>query len=410
MRRRERRTVRLSARDLLGEAVAGVAARPSRLVLTTLGTVLGIAALVATLGLGQTASGQISGRFDAVAATRVVIEPGEREGPDGTVRSTQLPWDAPDRILRLAGVESAGTYAEVDVDDVPAVSLPVASGAGSAGSVLPVAGASPGLFTAVGAELDNGRVFDAGHDERADAVVVLGRYAAERLGISRVGSQPSVFIGNRAFTVIGIVDSVDHRAEILDAIIMPMGTARAVYDLPAPDTVEVRTVIGAAQQVGEQAALAVEPNDPDLLAVDVPPRPGSLADTVSADVNGLFLALGGLSLLVGGLGIANVTLLSVLERVSEIGLRRAVGAGRGHVAGQFLVESGLIGLIGGLVGAAIGVLTTIGVSVLREWTPLLDIRLAVASPLLGAMIGLVAGTYPAWRASRTEPIAALRSG
>lgn len=397
---------RMSVRDLLGEALAGVAARPSRLALTTLGTVLGIAALVATMGLGQTAAGQITDRFDRIAAVRVVIEAGRTDGPDGEVDLTQLPWDAPERIGRLAGVESAGTFAAVDVAGAPVRGVPY----GAIDQVVPVAAASAGLFDALGARLTAGRFFDEGHDARGDAVVVLGRYAAERLGISRVDAQPSIFIGDRAFTVIGIVDTVDYRSEVQDSVIMPMGAARALYELEAPDAVEIRTELGAAQLIGRQAPLAVDPNNPDLLDVNAPPEPGSLRDTVSADVNGLFLALGGLSLLVGGLGIANVTLLSVLERVSEIGLRRAVGAGRLHVAGQFLVESGIVGFLGGLVGSAVGVLTTVGVSLVRDWTPLLDIRLALVAPLLGGLIGLVAGTYPAWRASAVEPITALRTG
>ncbi|TDE08218.1 ABC transporter permease [Jiangella asiatica] len=391
--------------DLLGEALAGVAARPSRLALTTLGTVLGIAALVATLGLGQTAAGQINDQFDRIAAVRVVIESGETDGPDGEVALTQLPWDAPERLGRLAGVEAAGTFASVDVAGAPVRGVPY----GTIEQTVPVAGASPGLFDALGARLAGGRFFDGGHEQRADPVVVLGRYAAERLGISRVDSQPSIFIGDRSFTVIGILDAVDYRSEVQDSVIIPMGTARALYGLEAPEAVEIRTALGAAQLIGEQAPIAVDPNEPDLLDVTAPPPPGSLRDTVSADVNGLFLALGGLSLLVGGLGIANVTLLSVLERISEIGLRRAVGAGGLHVAGQFLVESGIVGFLGGLIGSTIGVLATVGVSVVRDWTPLLDIRLALAAPLLGGLIGLVAGTYPAWRASAVEPITALRT-
>ncbi|MBB5786829.1 ABC transporter permease [Jiangella mangrovi] len=401
-----RRGRRMTLRDLTSEALAGVAARPSRLALTTLGTVLGIAALVATIGLGQTAAGQISDRFDAVAATRVTVEPGETEGPDGQVALTQLPWDAPARLERLAGVESAGTFAAVDVGGDPVRGVPY----GTQEQTVPVAAASPGLFESLGARLSGGRTFDEGHDARGDAVVVLGRYAADRLGINRVDAQPSIFIGDRAFTVIGIVDSVDYRTELQDSVIMPMTTARELFGLEAPEVLEVRTELGAAQLIGRQAPIAVDPNNPDLLDVSAPPRPGSLRDNVSADVNGLFLALGGLSLLVGGLGIANVTLLSVLERISEIGLRRAVGAGRVHVAGQFLVESGIVGLLGGLIGSTIGVLATVGVSVVRDWTPLLDIRLALVAPLLGGLIGLVAGAYPAWRASAVEPITALRSG
>ncbi|WP_203454414.1 ABC transporter permease [Jiangella aurantiaca] len=401
-----RRGRRMTLRDLFSEALAGVAARPSRLALTTLGTVLGIAALVATIGLGQTAAGQISDRFDAVAATRVTVEPGETDGPDGEVALTQLPWDAPQRLERLAGVASAGTFATVDVGGDPVRGVPY----GTQEQTVPVAAASPGLFDALGARLSGGRVFDEGHDERGDAVVVLGRYAADRLGINRVDSQPSIFIGDRAFTVIGILDAVDYRSELQDSVIMPMTTARELYGLEAPEVLEVRTELGAAQLIGRQAPIAVDPNNPDLLDVTAPPPPGSLRDNVSADVNGLFLALGGLALLVGGLGIANVTLLSVLERVSEIGLRRAVGAGRSHVAGQFLVESGIVGFLGGLIGSTVGVLATVGVSVVRDWTPLLDIRLALVAPLLGGAIGLVAGAYPAWRASAVEPITALRSG
>ena len=407
-RRRWRVQRRMAVRDLLDESLAGVAARPARLALTTLGTVLGIAALVTTVGIGQTAAGQISQHFDAVAATRVVVEPGTRAGPDGEVAASQLPWDADERVMRLAGVESAGTYARFSPDLVSG--SPAAGPSGEGRHDVPTASASPGLFAAVRAQLATGRYFDSGHDERGDQVVVLGKYAAERLGVNRVDSQPSIFIGDRPFIVIGILDSVASRAELQDAVIMPHGTARGLYGVPAPDSVDIRTAIGAAQQVGEQAPIAVDPNNPELYDVDVPPRPGSLRENVTADVNALFLVLGGVALLIGGLGIANITLLSVLERVSEIGLRRAVGATRPHVASQFLVESIVIGFLGGLVGTAVGVLGTVGVSAYRDWTPLLDERLAVAAPLLGAMIGLVAGTYPAWRASAIEPITALRTG
>ncbi|NED98764.1 ABC transporter permease [Phytoactinopolyspora halotolerans] len=400
---------RLSVRDLLREALAGVAARPSRLALTTLGTVMGIAALVATVGLGQTASGQISGRFDAANATRVVVEASERDTGDSSVRITVLPWDADERVARLAGVAVAGVFAQVDTGDAAIRGLPVADPGGTVDHDIPVAAASTGLFSAVNAILSTGRFFDAGHDGRADQVVVLGRYAADRLGITRVDAQPSIFIGDRPFTVIGVLDSTSHRTELLDAVIMPIGTAQDLYELDAPSALEIRTELGAAQLIGAQAPLAVAPNNPELLSVDVPPAPGTLRDDVSGDVNLLFLALGGLALLVGGLGIANVTLLSVMERTSEIGLRRSVGAARAHVAGQFVVESVVIGFLGGLIGAASGVLATVGVSALREWTPLLDYRLAVVAPILGAAIGLLAGLYPAWRASTIEPIVALRS-
>ncbi|MFI5710218.1 ABC transporter permease [Kribbella sp. NPDC051620] len=391
-------------RDLLDEALAGVAARPTRLVLTTLGTVLGVAALVGTVGLGQTAAGQITQLFDLAAATRVVVSP-DSNGQDEA--AAELPWDAPQRIVRLNGVDAAGTVSNVDVGDDTVHSVAGLDGQKD-GLNLQVMAASGGLFDAVRSVLKTGRFFDAGHDARGDKVVVLGKNAAKRLGINRVDSQPAVFIGDQAYTVIGILDSVSGKAELLDSVIMPNGTAKAEYKLKAPETVEIRTSVGAAQLIAKQAPVAIDPNNPSSLKVDAPPKQGGVRKGVESNLNALFLLLGAVALLVGGLGIANVTLLSVLERVSEIGLRRALGAARRHVAGQFLVESVIVGFLGGLLGTAVGVLLTVGVSFARDWTPILDNKLTFGAPFLGAVIGLIAGTYPAWKASAIQPITALR--
>ena len=395
-----------AVRDLLDEALAGVAARPTRLVLTTLGTVLGIAALVGTVGLGQTAAGQITQRFDLAAATRVVVAPDDKGGQEGEA-ATQLPWDAPDRLARLNGVDAAGTVSLLDVGDDLVRSVTGLDGQKD-GHALQVMAASAGLFDAVRGNLKTGRFFDSGHDQRADKVVVLGKHAAERLGINRVDSQPAIFIGDQAYTVVGILDSVSGKSELLDAVIMPNGTAQTAYKLESPDSLEIRTAVGAAQLIAKQAPVAIDPNNPSALKVDAPPTQGGVRKGVESDLNALFLLLGAVALLVGGLGIANVTLLSVLERISEIGLRRALGAARRHVAAQFLVESVIVGFLGGLLGTAVGVLLTVGVSFVRDWTPILDNKLTFGAPLLGALIGLIAGTYPAWKASAIEPITALR--
>ena len=173
---------------------------------------------------------------------------------------------------------------------------------------------------------------------------------------------------------------------------------------------QIDTVLGAAQLIGRQAPIALSPNDPDRLDVSVPSEPKAVKAKVEEDINALFLLLGGVSLLVGALGIANVTLVSVLERVGEIGLRRAVGAARRHIAAQFLVESTILGFLGGLLGASLGAVVIVGVSVAKDWVPVLDPRIPLLAPLAGALIGLLSGVYPAWRAASIEPIAALRAG
>lgn len=395
-------------RDLLDETAAGVAARPGRLALTVLGTALGVAALVATVGIAQTAGGQISAQFDAITATEVVVEPRTSNVGGTTQAVATIPWDAEERAVRLSGVVAAGTIAKVDVGDARVRAVPIVDPQGRVEHDLPVLAASPGTLEAIRGTVATGRWFDAGHDGRADRVAVLGARAAERLHLTRVATQPSVFVGDEVYTVIGILDPVSRRIDLDDAVVLPQATAREVHDLAAPGELRVRTELGAARQVGTQAPLALDPNHPDGFNAQVPPSPSALRDRVQADVNALFLVLGAVALVVGALGIANVTLLSVLERVGEIGLRSALGATRGQVARQFLAESITTGLLGGLIGASVGVLTTVVVSVVRSWTPLLDVRLALLAPLLGAAIGLVAGGYPAWKAATLHPIDALR--
>ncbi len=234
--------------------------------------------------------------------------------------------------------------------------------------------------------------------------------AARRVGITRVDQQPAIFIGDRLYVVIGILAGVRRQPTLLGAVIMPEGTARREFGLAAPALAQVETRIGAVDLIARQAPVALSPSDPKLLKVAAPPDPRELRGEVKNDLNALFLLLGGVSLLVGAIGIANVTLVSVLERVGEIGLRRALGAGRQHVAAQFLLESTAMGLAGGVIGASVGTLVIVAVSAANTWTPVLDPWVPLGAPLLGALIGLLSGTYPALRAAALEPVEALRAG
>ena len=398
---------RMSVRDVVNEATAGLLARPGRTVLTVLGTVIGLASLVATSGLSRTAGNQIVGRFNELAATEIVVTP-KPSAISATVDA--LPWDAPARLGRLAGVAATGTLSTLDVGTSLVTSSPISDPQNPTSFKLTISAASPGLFRAVRAVVRTGRVIDAFQSERAERVAVLGPNAASRLGIDSIDRLPAIRIGDDVYLVIGILDSVARQPDLLGAVIIPEGTARARYRLRYPGIVVVETEIGATSLIATQIPVALRPDNPRGLKVVSPPEPTRVRDKVRNDLDLLFLILGGVSLLVGAIGIANVTLVSVIERTGEIGLRRALGATRRHIAQQFLLESATVGFVGGIIGASVGTLVIVAVSAFQEWTPVLDVSTPLVAPLLGALIGLVSGAYPAMRAARLQPVDALRSG
>ncbi|MGW9113948.1 ABC transporter permease [Microbacterium sp. NPDC055683] len=401
---------RFTASDLFAEATTDIGSRPGRLVMTILGTVLGIGSLVATWGFAQTAAAQIASQFDAVAATQVTITPAETStGQDGRTGALgTLPWDAPERLELLAGAEDAALLSEVAIGEAAITAVPLNDPSAPAVAPPPLLAASSGILDVVGGELTAGRMFDEGHDARGDRVAVLGSRAAERLGIARVESQPSIFIDGLAYAVVGIVGETQTRGELRDAVLIPDGAARADFGLRVPAEAVIRIAVGAGPQLAEQAPLALSPDAPENIEVRAPAAGSDLGDAVQSDVNLVFVIVGAVSLLAGGLGIANVTLLSVMERVGEIGLRRALGATRRQIAAQFTVESIVIGLLGGLIGAAAGVLAVVAVAAVQQWTAVVDPVVACAGVVLGAVVGWVSGWYPARRAARIEPVNALR--
>jgi putative ABC transport system permease protein len=384
------------------EALVGVSSRPGRLTLTLLGEALGLAALVATVSLAATANAQVSASFDSASARQVTVQPSEARAQQGAT----LPRDAGRSVQRLTDVVAAGTLTHLDVR-TPTRSTQVTDPQGLPAPVLPVYAASVGLFPTVGAKVE-GRTFDRGHAARADAVALLGAAAARRLGIHDLADGPAVFVGDTALTVIGIIRHVTTHGELLDGVVVPESTAADVFGWRGATSLAVDVLPKTADIVARQAPLAIAPGDPTSVVGVAPPTDTTLRSQVQHDVSSLLLLLGIVTLLAGGVGIANIMLLSVMERVGEIGLRRCLGATRGDLMFQFLVESATIGLLGGIVGTSGGIATAMSVALVHHWTPVLETRLLLA-PLLGLVIGVLAGALPAWRAGSLEPVEALRS-
>lgn len=397
---------------LARETSIGLVQRPGRSILTALGTVLGMGTLVAILGLTATAQSQISDRFTVLSATGVVVEqvPDAGREVSGGEPYLAFPADSENRVEALAGVVSAGAWwSAVSGTQAGSVSASPPGSQRTNGLDIAVYAADPGAIRASRPSWLSGTGYTSFHEARGEAVAVLGTTAARQLGISRLDNQPAIFVGGHAFTVIGIIGSTQRNKEFLASVLIPARTARDTWGLPkevAPQ-MTIETELGAAAQVARQVPLALRPDHPEYFQAIAPPDPRTLANQVSDDLNGLFLILAAVSLIIGTFGIANTTLVAVLERVPEIGLRRAVGARPFQIALQFVAESAALGALGGIVGTTLGILTVLAVSINRHWTPIMPTWL-IAAPVLGAVTGLLAGLYPAWQATRVEPSEALR--
>lgn len=391
---------RLAPADMARAAGIGLRTRRLRSILSALGIMIGIGAMVAVLGLSESSKSDLLSQLDALGTNMLQVQAtsGIGLGP-GT-----LPDEAVSMVSRVGPVEivsSVGAVAEANIYKNDLVPNTQTGG-------LSVVAADPNLLETLQGMMADGVFLDEASPDFP--VTVLGSVTAERLGISDIETPTVVWLGDEWFAVVGIMDTLELSPDIDRAALVSVAAAETYLDYDGVvGTVYVRVDPGEIDDARNVMPATVNPENPDQVQVTRPSDALEAREAADTALTNLFLGLGAVALLVGGVGIANVMVISVMERRGEIGLRRALGATRRHIAVQFLGESLLLAGIGGVGGVLLGSLVTALYAASQGWGVLIPMVAVVGGMIAALLIGAVAGLYPAMRAARVSPTDALRT-
>lgn len=389
---------RLRPADTIRVALSGLSARPLRAVLSALGIAVGIAAMVSVVGISASSQERVNQQLRALGTDMLTIS----AGTSFSRGQAKLPVNAVDMVARIDQVEKASA-----TGTIPGVAIYRNQGIDpNQTNALAVFAAHTDLLDTIGGEVAGGRWLDEALAEFP--TVVLGSTAAELLGIARFDGSVNVWLGGDLFTVVGILEPTPLAPELDMAALIGWTIAVELFGFDgSPTTVYERSHESSVDLIRSLIPATVNPSNPEGVAVSRPSDALAAQAAVDETLTTLLLALGGVALLVGGIGVANTMVIAVIERRSEVGLRRALGATRAHIRRQFLGESILLSTLGGVGGAALGGAVTAVFASTRGWAFALPLWVMAGAAVATVVVGGLAGVYPAARAARMSPTGAL---
>jgi putative ABC transport system permease protein len=391
---------RLPPHELLSIALGGLRTRRLRASLSALGIAIGIGAMVAVVGISASSQAKLLATIDSLGTNLLTVAPGQTFlGNNEVLPETSVPM-----ILHMPNV--TGAAAVYQVSNASVLRTPYVPSQLTGG--IAVDAADPGLLSALSDQMASGRFLNA--DNERFPTVVLGAQAASILQIPSANGHIQVYLGGTWFTVVGIMKPALLDSSLDTTVFIGLPVAERLFGVkPNPSEIYVRANEDHVPTVASLLAPTADPQNADGVEVSRPSDALEARAAAKGQFTTLLLGLGAVALLVGAIGIANIMVISVLERRGEIGLRRALGATRRHITAQFLAESALLAALGGIAGLLIGAIATLVYAVARNQPWVVPLYALIAAPVAGFAIGAVAGLYPASKAARLSPTEALRS-